>query len=58
VTERERELLDEARSARVEAASPTELQVLADLHDRGKLTDDEFAQEKERILGSRRPVPA
>ena len=28
-----------------------QLQVLADLHDRGKLTDAEFATEKQRILG-------
>lgn len=27
-----------------------ELKVLSDLHDRGRLTDDEFAAEKERVL--------
>ena len=27
-----------------------ELELLADLHDRGKLTDEEFAQEKHRAL--------
>jgi hypothetical protein len=33
------------------AASRTEqLQVLSDLHDRGKLSDEEFATEKARIL--------
>jgi hypothetical protein len=32
-------------SARVE-----ELRVLADLHDRGKLTDEEFAAEKARLM--------
>jgi hypothetical protein len=34
----------------------SELQMLADLHDRGKLTDEEFAAEKARVLGSRAPV--
>ena len=28
-----------------------QLQVLADLHDRGKLTDAEFATEKQRLIG-------
>jgi hypothetical protein len=28
-----------------------QLQALADLHDRGKLTDAEFATEKQRLLG-------
>jgi hypothetical protein len=27
-----------------------ELRVLADLHDRGKLTDEEFAAEKARLM--------
>ena len=54
VTPEERELIDEAKRV---AAGPTpearafELQALADLHDRGKLTDDEFAAEKARVLG-------
>jgi hypothetical protein len=30
----------------------TQLQVLADLHDRGKLTDSEFDAEKARLLGT------
>jgi hypothetical protein len=34
----------------------SELQVLADLHDRGKLSDEEFSAEKARVLGSRAPV--
>jgi len=34
----------------------SELQMLADLHDRGKLTDEEFATEKARVLGSRVPL--
>jgi hypothetical protein len=32
--------------------------MLADLHDRGKLTDEEFAAEKARVLGRpAQPVP-
>ncbi|GLZ78004.1 membrane protein [Actinorhabdospora filicis] len=31
--------------------SAEQLRVLADLHDRGKLTDEEFASEKTRVLG-------
>jgi len=39
--------------------SVIELAALADLHDRGKLTDAEYATEKARVLGSGRPpVPA
>jgi len=34
-----------------------ELRALADLHDRGKLTDSEFAAEKARLLGAE-TVPA
>ena len=30
-----------------------QLQTLADLHDRGKLTDEEFAAEKARVLAAR-----
>jgi hypothetical protein len=36
----------------------SELATLADLHDRGKLTDDEFAAEKARLLGTSPAVPA
>jgi Phospholipase_D-nuclease N-terminal/Short C-terminal domain len=35
----------------------SELTALADLHDRGKLTDSEFAAEKARLLGAE-SVPA
>jgi hypothetical protein len=35
-----------------------ELSTLADLHDRGKLTDSEFAVEKARLLGAESSVPA
>ena len=39
--------------------SASQLKTLADLHDRGKLTDGEFAAEKARLLqnGARVPVP-
>jgi Phospholipase_D-nuclease N-terminal/Short C-terminal domain len=52
---------DAARYAPRYAAPPTnggaaELQTLADLHDRGKLTDEEFASEKARVLGSGAPL--
>jgi hypothetical protein len=30
----------------------SQLKTLSDLHDRGKLTDEEFASEKARVLGS------
>jgi hypothetical protein len=55
VTPEERELIDQAN--RVAAGSTPEarafeLQALADLHDRGKLTDEEFAAEKARVLGA------
>jgi len=35
-----------------------QLSTLADLHDRGKLTDDEFAAQKARALGGGSAVPA
>lgn len=45
---------DERAFAEYAAATDpaTQLQTLADLHDRGKLTDGEFAAEKARILNS------
>jgi hypothetical protein len=54
VTPEERDLIEQAN--RVAAASAPDarafqLQALADLHDRGKLTDEEFAAEKARVLG-------
>jgi hypothetical protein len=36
----------------------SELLALADLHDRGKLTDAEFTAEKARLLGTRAPLSA
>jgi hypothetical protein len=60
-TPEERALMVEA-SRELEAASAggvaSQLQALADLHDRGKLTDDEFAAEKARLLGTGASVPA
>ena len=40
------------------ANGTSELLALADLHDRGKLTDAEFTSEKARLLGSRTPLSA
>ncbi len=37
------------------ASSAEQLRVLADLADRGKISDEEFQAEKARILGSPRP---
>ena len=54
-TPEEREALDAANRDFVQHYSPSsttdQLAVLADLHDRGKLSDSEFASEKARILG-------
>jgi Phospholipase_D-nuclease N-terminal/Short C-terminal domain len=55
VTPAERELIGQAN--RIAAGSTPEarafeLQALADLHDRGKLSDEEFAAEKARVLGA------
>jgi hypothetical protein len=61
-TKEERIMLDETNREFVERYTPTngasQLATLADLHDRGKLTDDEFAVEKERVLGTPPAVPA
>jgi len=62
VTEAERVALDEANRDFVARYTPTsgasELATLADLHDRGKLTDTEFAAEKSRLLSTESAVPA
>lgn len=54
-TEQERTALDPASRESVRRYSPgdraSQLETLAGLHDRGKLTDAEFAAEKARILG-------
>ena len=61
-TQEERAMMDEANREFVAKYSPSngmsELSQLADLHDRGKLTDNEFAAEKARLLGSQTAVPA
>ena len=55
-TKEERVAIEDASRNFVEKYSPTsaaeEIKTLADLHDRGKLTDAEFASEKARLLGS------
>jgi Phospholipase_D-nuclease N-terminal/Short C-terminal domain len=40
------------------ASSAEQLRVLADLADRGKISDEEYQAEKARILGGTRPEPA
>jgi hypothetical protein len=61
-TEAERVALDEANREFVARYAPengvSELATLADLHDRGKLTDTEFAAEKSRLLSTKSAVPA
>jgi hypothetical protein len=61
-TKEERVAIDQASREFVEKYSPSsaaeQLQVLSDLHDRGKLTDEEFAAEKARLLGTGPSVPA
>ena len=55
-TAQEREMIDDASRDFVPRYSPddttSQLKVLAELHDRGKLTDAEFAAEKARLLGT------
>ena len=61
-TPQERQMMDQTSRDFVEKYSPSssaeQLQVLSDLHDRGKLTDDEFAAEKARVLGTAQAAPA
>jgi hypothetical protein len=58
-TREERMVIDQASREfvqRYETKSPAEeLGLLADLHDRGKLSDAEFAAEKARVLGKAGP---
>lgn len=53
-TPEERRAMETASREFVEQYTPTDtsqrLAVLADLHDRGKLTDEEFAHEKSRVM--------
>ena len=59
-TREERELLGGSGRGLASRYSPStgtsELLALADLHDRGKLTDAEFTAETARLLGTRAPV--
>lgn len=52
----ERQQMDEASRQFVQKYAPdntaAQLTTLSDLHDRGKLSDEEFAAEKARVLGS------
>lgn len=61
-TREERVAIEDANREYVQryasSAGVSDLAMLADLHDRGKLTDDEFAAEKARLLGTSTPVPA
>ncbi len=60
-TPQERAMLDET-GQRWQAGTAEDgvaaLSRLADLHDRGKITDSEFAAEKARLLGTGASVPA
>ena len=60
-TKEERAALDEAGREFVAKYAPedraAQLKTLSDLHDRGKLTDEEFASEKARITGTGGPSP-
>jgi hypothetical protein len=54
-TEQERAMIDDASREFVSKYSPadtaSQLQVLAGLHDSGKLTDAEFSAEKAKVIG-------
>ena len=52
-TPEERDLLDQASWEN----RASQLEVLSELHDRGKLTDEEFASEKARLLGGGQQAP-
>ena len=60
-TPEERAMIDEASREFVSRYTPddraAQLRVLAELHDRGKLTDEEFAAEKARVLGAASDAP-
>jgi hypothetical protein len=61
-TQQEREMIDQASRDFVQryqtSDGAAQLSALADLHDRGKLTDAEFAAEKARIVGTTGMSPA
>jgi hypothetical protein len=55
---REQRVMAEPANRYTPSNELSQLATLADLHDRGKLTDDEFAAEKARLLGTSSPAPA
>jgi len=59
-TPEERAMLDDASRRFDTKAAPgdnaAQLKTLSELHDRGKLTDQEFASEKARVLGAGTPA--
>ena len=61
-TESERALMGLASREAADTYTPTsevsELKVLADLYDRGMLTESEYEAEKARVLGGANRVPA
>ena len=59
-TKEERDAMDQASRefvTKYSDSSAQQLQVIADLHDRGKLTDEEFAAEKARITAAGSAAP-
>jgi phospholipase D-like protein/putative oligomerization/nucleic acid binding protein len=58
VTPQERVYRAEREAEIREVDGVSQLSTLADLHDRGKLTDSEFAAEKARLLGAESSIPA
>jgi hypothetical protein len=57
-TPEERDMLDQFETRSAPDDSAAALKMLSELHDRGKLTDDEFAAEKARVLGGGQPAPS
>jgi hypothetical protein len=63
-TAEERQLIDQANRQFVQHYAPSstadQLKLLSELHDSGKLTNEEFAQEKARLLrgDGAQPAPA
>jgi hypothetical protein len=57
-TPEERDMLDQFETRSAPDDSAAALKMLSELHDRGKLTDEEFAAEKARVLGGGQPAPA
>jgi hypothetical protein len=57
-TPEERDMLDQFETRSAPDDSAAALKMLSELHDRGKLTDDEFAAEKARVFGGGQPAPS